>query len=196
MHAHHPERQVETSHAVTAVRRLHGPVADELFVLSRPAGIGDAARQAEAVYRGLGDVLAAEGLGIDALVAETVFCRRVRDDGNAARAARSRVLGNAAQPVTTVIGQPPLDGLADLEIAAVAVRPRSRDASTLGGETADRLLVRGSPTCRPGSSAWATSGASTPGTSTDRDGTRSRKPTPCSASPTISSRRPACASPT
>src|SRR5262249_60857253 len=94
-----------------------------------PAGIGDGARQAEAVYRALGDALAAEGLGIEALVAETVDCRRVRDHGKAARAARSSVLGNAAHPVTTVIGQPPLDGRADLEIAAVAVRPRSRDAS-------------------------------------------------------------------
>jgi enamine deaminase RidA (YjgF/YER057c/UK114 family) len=130
VHAHHPERQVETSHAVTYVRRVSGPVADELFVLCRPDGIGDAARQAEAVYRALGDALAAEGIGIEALVAETVFCGRVRDHGEAARAARSRVLGNAAHPVTTVIGQPPLDGRADLEIAAVAVRPRSRDAST------------------------------------------------------------------
>ena len=57
---------------MTDVRRVSGLVADELFVLCRPAGIGDAARQAEAVYRALGDALAAEGLGIEALVAETV----------------------------------------------------------------------------------------------------------------------------
>src|SRR5262249_59444327 len=78
VHAHHPQRQLKTSHAVTHVRRLSGPVADELFVLCRPAGTGDAGRQAEAVYRALGDALAAEGLGIEALMAETVFCRRGR----------------------------------------------------------------------------------------------------------------------
>ena len=110
-------------------------MADELLLLCRPGGgPADAGRQAEAVYEGLLDALASEGVGPEAVVTETVFFRRIRDDLAAARSARSRVLGNAGlsayRPATTVVGQPPLDRDARLELAAVAVIPRSRSASS------------------------------------------------------------------
>ena len=132
MYAHHPGHRVQTSDPVTAVRRFGGPMADELFVLCRPSDPGvDAARQAEAVYEGLRDVLAAEGLGPDAVVSETIFVRRVHDHVDVARSARSRVLGDGGtQPATTVVGQPPLDDTSDLSIAAIAVAPRVPDWST------------------------------------------------------------------
>ena len=50
-------------------------------------------RQAEAVYDALLDALAAEGAGPEAIVSETVFLRRIREDAEVARLARSRVLG-------------------------------------------------------------------------------------------------------
>src|SRR5262249_59310263 len=92
-------------------------------------GISDAARQAEALYRALLTALASEGAGPEAIVSETVFFRRIREHCEVARRARSRVVGAAgleAGPVaTTFIGQPPLDRRAQLELAAVAVIPRS-----------------------------------------------------------------------
>jgi enamine deaminase RidA (YjgF/YER057c/UK114 family) len=126
VYAHHHGRPVQTSDPVTVVRRFGGPVADELFVLCRPGDAGaDATRQAEAVYEALREVLASEGLGPDAVVSETVFVRRVRDHVEAARSARSRVLGDAGiPPATTVIGQPPLDDASDLSVAAIVVVPR------------------------------------------------------------------------
>lgn len=105
-------------------------MADEVFILCRPSDpAADAARQAEAAYERLRDVLASEGIGPEAVVAETIFVRRVHDHVDAARAARSRVLGDVAtRPATTVVGQPPLDDT-DLSIAATAVLPRVPDWS-------------------------------------------------------------------
>ena len=130
MYAHHHGRR--TSDPVTVVRRFRGPLADELFVLCRPGdGGADATRQAGAVYKGLRDVLASEGLGPEAVVSETVFVRRVDDHVQAARSARARVLGDAGLlPATTVIGQPPLDYASDLSVAAIAVAPRGPGSST------------------------------------------------------------------
>lgn len=131
MHAHQTERRVQTSDALVAVRRVRGPTADELFLLCRPGGGGaDAARQLENAYGGLLDALAAEGTGPEAVVSETVFFRDVREHLDAARAARARVLGRAGPPATTCIGQAPVDADALLELAAVAVVPRSRGSSS------------------------------------------------------------------
>jgi enamine deaminase RidA (YjgF/YER057c/UK114 family) len=49
----------------------------------------DATRQAETVYEGLLEALASEGVGPEAVVTETVFLRRIRQDFEAARSARS-----------------------------------------------------------------------------------------------------------
>ncbi len=128
VHAHRSGRPVPA----TTVRRFRGRVADQLFVLCRPtAGANDPLRQAESVYEALRDVLVSEQVGPETIVTETVFCRRVRDDVLPVRAARSRVLANVGLlPATTFIGQPPLDDDADLALAAVAIVPRSPDAST------------------------------------------------------------------
>jgi enamine deaminase RidA (YjgF/YER057c/UK114 family) len=114
------------------VRRFAGRLADELFVLCRPGdGAADAARQAEDAYEALRGILVSEGAGPDAVVSETLHVRHVRDHGEAARAARSRVLGDAApRPATTVVGQAPLDGGHALAVAAIAVVPRSRGSSS------------------------------------------------------------------
>ena len=107
-------------------------MAEELFVLCRPgdAGVG-AIRQAEAVYEGLRDVLAAEGVGADTVVSERVFVRRVPHHVDVARAARSRVLGDVgSQPAITFVGQPPLGDESDLSLAAIAIVPRAPHSST------------------------------------------------------------------
>jgi enamine deaminase RidA (YjgF/YER057c/UK114 family) len=108
-------------------------VADELFVLCRPGdGVDDVARQAEAVYGALFDALAAEGAGPDAVVNETVFFRRIREEFDVPRAARSRLLGASAgayRPATTLIGQPPIGDDAELEVAVAAVVPRGSPSS-------------------------------------------------------------------
>ena len=122
-----PDRRVQVSRASIVLRRFSGPIADELFIQSRPGeGISDAARQAEALYEALLDALASEGAGPEAIVSETVFFRRIREHCEVARRARSRVVGLEAGPVaTTFIGQPPLDCRAALELSATAVIPRS-----------------------------------------------------------------------
>src|SRR5262245_61040539 len=131
VHAYQPERGLRTSDVTTAVRRVSGPVADELYVLCRPDSCAaDPARQAASVYEALCDALAAEGAGREFLVSETVFLRRIRTDLEVVRSARARVLGSAGlHPATTFIGQPPLDPDAHLELAAVPVLPRAGDAS-------------------------------------------------------------------
>ena len=129
MHAYPSGPRVETSRAWTAVRRFSGPVADELFVVSRPAdGPPGAGRQAEAVYEGILDALAAENMGPEAIVTETVFLRGIRNHLPAVRSVRSRMI---ASPATTFIGQAPLAKDALLEVAVTAVLPRTR----LGDET-------------------------------------------------------------
>lgn len=130
-----PDRQIQTSNSVITLRRFSGPMADELFVLSRPGdGEADAARQAETVYQAMLEALTAEGVSPEAIVSETVFFRRIRADFEVARSARSRVLGDAAlqgyRPATTFIEQPPLTKDAHLELSAVAVLPHPRTASS------------------------------------------------------------------
>jgi len=104
-------------------------MAQELFVQCRPGERSlDAARQAEALYEALLDVLASVGAGPESIVSETLFFRRIREDFEAVRCARSRVIADgrpgSSRPATTCIGQPPLDDHAHVELAAVAVVPR------------------------------------------------------------------------
>lgn len=135
LHARQPERRLDTRTALTSVRRAGGPVADELFVVCRPAPeVVGVARQAEAVYEAVFAGLAAEGVGPEAVVAETVFLRDVRDHREAA-AARARVLGETVpllhRPATTFIGQPPLAAYAALELSVVAAAPRTAVPSSV-----------------------------------------------------------------
>ncbi len=149
MRAPQPGRRVQSNQPATIVRRSSGSVADELFVLCRPAaGIADPGGQVDSVYAALGDALAAEGVDPAAVDRETVFLRRVRADASAARAARNRVFAGLYRPATTCIGQPPLDGDADVLIAAVAVVPRHGVASSVTEAT--QAVACGCEACAPG----------------------------------------------
>jgi enamine deaminase RidA (YjgF/YER057c/UK114 family) len=142
--------------ASIAVRRVSGPLADELFVQCRPGeGIRDAARQAEALYEALLDTLTAEGAGPEAIVSETVFLRGIRADCEVVRRARWRVLAasgfRACPAATTFIGQAPLDCAARLELSAVAMVPRTGGSST--DHVVSRTSVCSCSACTPGALA-------------------------------------------
>src|SRR5262249_13974334 len=135
VHRDRSGRRARARSAAITVRRFSGAIADELFVQCRAAeGIPNAARQAEALYEALLDTLASEGASPEAIVNETVFLRRIREDCEVVRRARWRVLAGAGfqacPAATTFIGQPPLDGDARLELSAVAMVPRAGGLST------------------------------------------------------------------
>jgi enamine deaminase RidA (YjgF/YER057c/UK114 family) len=124
-----PEDAIKTNDCSTVLRRFTGPEAFELSVLCRPeGGTTDVARQAEAVYRALLDVLTSEGASFEAVASETVFLRNVREDLKVVLDSRSRVLEEAGlpsrRPVTTSVEQPPLNEGACLELSVAAVIPR------------------------------------------------------------------------
>jgi enamine deaminase RidA (YjgF/YER057c/UK114 family) len=123
-------------------------VADEYFVLCRPDGeVAGAIRQAETAYEVLLDTLAAEGVGPEALVTETVFVRRTEDVG-AVRFARSRALGGDGTAATTFIGQAPLEQAAHVELSTVAVVPRPGVAAS--AYEVSRAVVCPCGACTPG----------------------------------------------
>ena len=135
-----PEDEAErTAACATRVRRFAGPRADELAILCGPApGAPDPARQAEAGYRALAALLAAEGASFLELTQETLFLRDIRRDLPLVLEARDRVLAalgqSASAPTPAFIGQAPLHvaaGFADVAagfaIAASAVVPRDRE---------------------------------------------------------------------
>jgi len=117
----------------TALRRFAGPEARELAIVCRPDGPSpDAGRQAEAIYRELVALLAAERASVRHLASETLFLRDVRHDLPLILAVRSRVLADSGQsagaPLPGFIQQPPVAPDAAFELAAWAVVPRRRDA--------------------------------------------------------------------
>src|SRR5690242_20501979 len=128
VHSQAARRRVETRRGAAVVRRSGSATVDHVFVLCRPrGGMLDGARQAETLYEALLEALASEGVGPEAIVREAVFLRRIREDLEAVRSARSRVFrgsGFRASPATTFIGQPPLATDARLELSAAAVVPR------------------------------------------------------------------------
>jgi enamine deaminase RidA (YjgF/YER057c/UK114 family) len=101
--------------------------------------VGDAARQAEAVYEAIVDALAAENAGPEAIVRETVFLRGIRDDLPLVRAARSPML---SAPATIFIGQAPLAKDALLEVAVAALLPRRSSAHEMVSPGAGARIVR------------------------------------------------------
>jgi enamine deaminase RidA (YjgF/YER057c/UK114 family) len=110
------------------LRRVEGPAAREVFLHCQPpADATDAGGQAEAIYRAINDVLAAEGASFDLVVAETVFLRNLPANIEPVRAARGRVFaaddGTTHSPATTEIEQPPLDERACVEVMVQAVVP-------------------------------------------------------------------------
>jgi enamine deaminase RidA (YjgF/YER057c/UK114 family) len=157
--ATHPrrlDREIQTSHASTTVRRLSGQTADELYLLCRPLEpAARAARQSEAVYRALLEVLASEGVGAEAVVSETLFFGRIGEDFDAVLDGRRTALSSSGCPAyraaTTYIGQPPLAEQARLELSAVALVPHrweSWSASEVG-----RSVACSCPACESGARA-------------------------------------------
>jgi enamine deaminase RidA (YjgF/YER057c/UK114 family) len=121
------------SACATAVRRLAGPLADELAILCRPEGRSpDPADQAEAVYRGLAALLAAQQASFQDLASETLFLRDVRRTLPSVLDSRTRVLAelgeSAGAPLPAFIQQAPVDPRASFELAAAAAVPHHRDA--------------------------------------------------------------------
>jgi enamine deaminase RidA (YjgF/YER057c/UK114 family) len=118
-----------TAHGCSIVlRRVAGPDAAELFLHCQPpSGLDDPARQAEATYRAICEVLEAEGGSWQSVVSEMVFVRDLPANIDTVRASRLRALagsGDAAhRPATLEIEQPPLDERARLEVLVHAVLP-------------------------------------------------------------------------
>jgi enamine deaminase RidA (YjgF/YER057c/UK114 family) len=129
----HPIAETIEAHGCSIVlRRVEGPAARELFFHCQPPAETAAARQAEAIYRAILDVLEAEGGSFRSVVSETIFLRNLRADVESVREARHRVLaaygGAAHRPATTEIEQPPLDERACLEVSVQALLPNELPA--------------------------------------------------------------------
>jgi enamine deaminase RidA (YjgF/YER057c/UK114 family) len=93
-----------------------------------PSEVADAAQQAEAAYRGILDVLDAEGGSYGSVVSETLFLRNARGDLESVRRGRNRALKTCEtpshRPARTEVQQPPLYEGNCLEISIQAVLPK------------------------------------------------------------------------
>ena len=117
---------IRTRGCSIALRRVAGLEAAELFLHAcPPVDVTEPGRQAEALYRAIGDVLEAHGGSFASVVSETVFLRNLRSNIRAVREARRRVFDspNASRLETAriEIEQPPLNERACLEISVQAV---------------------------------------------------------------------------
>jgi 2-iminobutanoate/2-iminopropanoate deaminase len=131
--SHPVSEKIETHGCAVVLRRVEGPEASELFFHCQPpAEITDARGQAEAIYRAILSVLAANGGSFGSVVTETVFLRNLRASVESVREARHRVLaahGTASHgPATTEIEQPPLNERACLEVMVQVVIPNESPA--------------------------------------------------------------------
>ncbi len=123
---------VDTGAGATVLRRFAGPEANELAILCRPdTQSPDTVHQAEAVYRALAALLAAQQSSFRDLTCETLFLRDVRRELPLVLAARTRVLADVGQsadaPLPAFIQQAPVDQHAAFELTASAVVPRRRE---------------------------------------------------------------------
>ena len=129
-----PKGDVEYPSACsTVLRRFAGPEANEIAILCRPEGQSrDRVREAEAAYRALAGLLAANSASFRDLTRETLFLREVRRDLPLVLDVRARVLAEIGQevcsPAPTFIQQAPVALHASFELSACAVVPRHRDA--------------------------------------------------------------------
>jgi enamine deaminase RidA (YjgF/YER057c/UK114 family) len=123
---HPPAETIKTHGCRVLLRRVEGPEARELFFLCQPGAGADTGAQAEAIYRAILGVLAADGASFAAVVCETLFLRSLRADLAPVRAARDRVLAAcdapSHRPATTEIEQPPSSQRA-VEVSVQAVLP-------------------------------------------------------------------------
>lgn len=120
----------------TVVGRFAGPEANELSILCHPTDrSGDAARQAEGIYRELAAFLAAERASFRDLTCERLFLRDIRRDLPLVLGARTQMLADLGQgadaPSPVCIQQAPDAAHATFELAASVVIPRRRDAWTV-----------------------------------------------------------------
>jgi enamine deaminase RidA (YjgF/YER057c/UK114 family) len=127
------------------VRRFAGPEAHEVAIVCRPDGRSpDAGREAEAIYRELAALLAAERSSFRDLASETLFLRDIRRDLPVVLDVRARILADIGQsgdaPLPRFVGQPPVAPHAAFELAASAVVPRRRQAWSVRD-------VRATPAC-------------------------------------------------
>jgi hypothetical protein len=106
--------------------------SDRLAILCRPVVVcPDTVHQAEAAYRALAALLAAQRASFRNVTSETIFLRNIQRDLPPVLDARTRVLadlGENCAPLPAFIQQGPLDQTVDFEIAAAAVLPRERIA--------------------------------------------------------------------
>lgn len=114
-----------------AARRVVGPLADDLTILSLPRGpFTTTGPEVEAPWRDLARQLAAHGTSMRDVTTETLLVRDVREVP-ALLEARRRVLEELGQPDVAprpnVIGQAPADGL-PFHLVATAFVPHRRDA--------------------------------------------------------------------
>jgi len=139
----------------TRLRRFGGPEADEVAILCCPdARSLDTVHQAEAAYRALAALLAAQQASFQDLTRETLFVRDVRRELPLLLGARTRVLADLGQsacaPPPAFIQQAPVSQGTSFELSAWAVVPHHRDAWSARN-------VRAAPVC--GCEGCARSGA-------------------------------------
>jgi len=120
--------EISKNDCMFTLRRVEGTEAIELYISCQPVGLPmDAARQADAMYCTIRDVLIAEGGGLGSIVSETIFMRDTTNDMEAVRNVRQNILvatnERSVEPALTEIEQPPLDESACFEIAIHAIIP-------------------------------------------------------------------------
>ncbi len=133
MSPHSTAETIESHGCSIVLRRVEGPDARELFLHCQPpAETAEAGEQAEAIYRAILAVLAAERGSFGSVVSETIFLGNLRASVESVREARQRVLaahgGASHRPATTEIGQPPLNERACLEVSVQAIMPHESPA--------------------------------------------------------------------
>ena len=134
-----PMKTIEQNGCRIVLRRFEGRESSELYIHCLPIETMDAGQQAEAVYRTITDVLAAEGASFEAVIVETVLLRDVGADIDSVRTSRARVLNACgAAPVraaTTEIEQPPLLEGARLAVSVQALVPNETPLNVESIET-------------------------------------------------------------
>jgi len=142
-------RNEPSTNSTLALKRFHGLLADEVFMVSRPdpetAG-RDFADQARSLYGQIHEVLRLEGGSPGDVLEEVVYFKNIQTEGASALAGRRQALeklgfGTLYQPATTFIGQAPTLLDVGLEVALRAVVPQ-------GGGSLPSWLVECPVPCR------------------------------------------------
>jgi enamine deaminase RidA (YjgF/YER057c/UK114 family) len=124
-----PFESSQSGNCLISLRRIDGPIAQELFFSCTPApGTGSAEQQTAAIYCAIRAILSEEGADLDCLIAETIFFGNIHRDREAVRTARKAILGVSnctfPGPALTELEQAPLQSGAAVEVLAHAIVPR------------------------------------------------------------------------